>query len=141
MPVVISDEARRYLAAFEDVTGAVATDCVIDEAYDRLVIVVAPGEMPTAIGPNGRTIRRFEERVGEDVTVVEGADEPETFVANALAPAAVYGVTVSENDDVVAYAEVDDADRGAAIGAGGENIETARMLAKRHFGIDDVQLA
>ena len=141
MPVVISDEARRYLAAFEDVTGAVATDCVIDEAYDRLVIVVAPGEMPTAIGPNGRTIRRFEERVGEDVTVVEGADEPETFVANALAPAAVYGVTVSENDDVVAYAEVDDADRGAAIGADGENIETARMLAKRHFAIDDVQLA
>ena len=39
-----------------------------------------------------------------------------------------------------AYVEVDDADRGAVIGDGGKNIDAARLLASRHFGVDDVEL-
>ena len=141
MTVVITDEARRYLGVFEDVTGTPGRDCVVDEEFDRLLIVVAPEDMAEAIGPGGQHIQRFEERVGTGVSLVEYADEPEAFVANALEPAAVYHVTLSENDDLVAYAEVDSADRGAAIGAGGENIAAARLLAKRHFGIDEIELA
>jgi N utilization substance protein A len=134
----LTDEARRYIAAFEEATGATASDCVLEE--DRVVFVLAPGEMGQAIGPGGERVERAEAEFGRDVTLVEDADTPETFVANALAPAAVRNVTVSENDDTVAYAEVDDADRGVAIGAGGETIETARLLARRHFDIDDVRL-
>lgn len=61
-------------------------------------------------------------------------------MANALSPAAVYNVTVSENDTTVAYAEVAHEDKGVAIGADGTNIETAKELAARHFDIDDIQL-
>jgi len=60
--------------------------------------------------------------------------------AGARALAAVYNVTISENDDRVAYVEVADEDRGVAIGAGGRNIDAARLLADRHFDVDDVQL-
>jgi N utilization substance protein A len=49
-------------------------------------------------------------------------------------------VTVSEQNDRVAYVEVPEADRGVAIGADGVNIETARTLASRHHDIDDIQL-
>jgi N utilization substance protein A len=52
----------------------------------------------------------------------------------------VYNVTISENGDTVAYAEVEQADRGAAIGTDGRNIETARELAARHFDIDGIEL-
>lgn len=138
MARTLSDDARRYIAVFEDVTGATATDCVIDE--DRLVFVVTVGEMAQAIGPGGETVRRLEDRLGTDVDLVEDADTPEAFVANALSPAAVYHVTISENETLVAYAEVAEGDRGVAIGSEGKNIETARTLAKRHFDIDDVQL-
>ncbi|WP_336345385.1 NusA-like transcription termination signal-binding factor [Halalkalicoccus ordinarius] len=136
----LSDDALRYITVFEDVTGAPATDCVVDAEADRLVFVVSTGEMGKAIGPNGRTVRRLEERLGKDVDLVEDADTPEAFVANALSPAAVYNVTISENETTVAYAEVDREDTGVAIGSGGRNIETARLLAERHFDIDDVQL-
>ncbi|MDL5362001.1 NusA-like transcription termination signal-binding factor [Halalkalicoccus sp. NIPERK01] len=138
MARTLSDDARRYIAAFEDETGATATDCVIDG--DRLVFVVGVGEMGRAIGPGGKTVHRLEERLGKDVDLVEDADTPEAFVANALAPAAVYHVTISENDTLVAYAEVAEGDRGVAIGSEGRNIETARTLAKRHFDLDDIQL-
>jgi N utilization substance protein A len=136
----LSNDALRYITVFEDVTGAAATDCVIDEEAGRLTFVVATGEMGRAIGPGGRTVRRLEDRLGKDVDLVEDADTPEAFVANALSPAAVYNVTISENRTTIAYAEVAEEDTGVAIGSGGRNIETARLLADRHFDIDDVQL-
>ncbi len=85
--------------------------------------------MADAIGPGGQTVERVEERLGREVKLVEAAETAEDFVANALAPAAVYNVTVSENDDTVAYVEVAQEDRGAAIGREGRNIDAARQLA------------
>lgn len=140
MRVRISDEAREYIATVAEVTGVTPLDCLIREDGDRLVFLVPAAEMGEAIGPDGRTVRLVEAALGADVELVENADTPEAFVANALAPAAVRGVTVSEQNDTVAYVEVVDRDRGVAIGTDGRNIETARRLARRHFDIDDVQL-
>ena len=140
MRVTLSDEARQYIALFEDVTDVAARDCIVDEEFDRAVFLVPAGEMGQAIGPGGRRVKRIEERVGRSVELVEDADTPEDFVANALAPAAVYNVTLSENETTVAYVEVDREDTGVAIGADGRNIRLARELARRHFDIDDVEL-
>jgi N utilization substance protein A len=138
----ITDDARRCIALFEAVTGATAVDCLVDDAHDRVLVLVAAGEMGRAIGPDGQNVDRVERRLGRTVSLVEDATDPEPFVANALAPAVVHNVTVSEADDDerVAYAEVDDADRGVAIGADGRTIEGARRLARRRFDIDDVEL-
>lgn len=148
----LTDAARQFIAIFEEATDATARDCVVFEGDsedstdaggpddDRVVILVTAGEMAEAIGPGGQHVQRVEERIGRDVTLVEDADTAEAFVANALSPAAVYNVTISEDDETIAYAEVAEEDTGAAIGKGGENIDTARSLAKRHYDIDDVQL-
>ncbi|WP_323191566.1 NusA-like transcription termination signal-binding factor [Halostella sp. PRR32] len=150
----LTDAARQFIAAFEQATDATARDCVVFEGEsddaadsaddgpgdDRVVILVTAGEMAEAIGPGGQHVRRVEDRIGRDVKLVEDADTAEAFVANALSPAAVYNVTISEDDETIAYAEVAEEDTGAAIGKGGENIDTARTLAKRHYDIDDVQL-
>ncbi|QLG50115.1 NusA-like transcription termination signal-binding factor [Natrinema halophilum] len=140
MGVTLDDTARRFLAAFEDVTGVDGRDCLVTEGGDRLLIVVERGGMSEAIGPDGRTVKRFEARIDAQVRLIEGSDDPEEFVANALAPAAVYNVTISENTDTVAYVEVAEDDHGVAIGTNGRTIDAARTLAKRHFDIDDVQL-
>ncbi|WP_323173023.1 NusA-like transcription termination signal-binding factor [Natrialba sp. PRR66] len=144
MAVTLDDDARQYLETFEEVTGADGIDCIIDTEADgarvQLTIVVASGQLGEAIGPDGRTVTQFQERIGLPVRLVEDADDPEAFVANAFAPAAVYNVTISENNDTVAYVEVADSDRGVAIGSNGRTIETVRRLADRHCEIDDVQL-
>ncbi|QIO21803.1 NusA-like transcription termination signal-binding factor [Haloarcula sp. JP-L23] len=140
MRVEISDEARRLVALFEDEADVTVRDCVVDEDHDQIVYLVKHGQMADAIGPGGQTVEAVEEQLGRDVKLVEDAETAENFVANALAPAAVYNVTVSENDDTVAYVEVAQEDRGAAIGREGRNIDAARMLAKRHFEIDGIEL-
>lgn len=139
MKITLSDEARQYIALFEDETGATVRDCLIED--DRIVLLIAPGDMGTAIGPNGQHVETAEARLGADVDLVETATEPAAFVESALAPAAVRGVTISDQgDERVAYVEVEEADRGVAIGSDGRTIETARKLASRHFDIDDIQL-
>ncbi|TYT63148.1 NusA-like transcription termination signal-binding factor [Natrialba swarupiae] len=146
MDLTLDDDARQHLALFEDVTGADGIDCLFEDDTDgepiddRLIVVVSSGQMGEAIGPEGRTIQQYEERVDASVRLVEDADDPEEFVANTLAPAAVYNVTISENEDIVAYVEVAEDDRGVAIGTNGRTIEAARRLADRHFDISDVQL-
>jgi len=139
MGLTLSDEARRHVAAFADLTGATATDCLLRDD-GTVAFVVARGEMAAAVGPDGAHVERLEDELGADVELIEDADTAADFVANALAPAAVRHVTISENDDTVAYVEVAEADRGVAIGTDGRRIELARDLAARHFGIDDVAL-
>ncbi|MBP1922580.1 N utilization substance protein A [Halorubrum alkaliphilum] len=138
MRVELSDQARQYIGRFDELTGVAPKDCLVEE--DRLVFLVPAGEMAAAIGQAGETVEEAERRLGKSVDLVEDADTAESFVASALAPAAVNAVTVSEQNDTVAYVEVPEPDRGVAIGAEGRNIETARTLAKRHYDIDDVQL-
>ncbi|PSQ03383.1 NusA-like transcription termination signal-binding factor [Halobacteriales archaeon QS_4_69_31] len=140
MTVTLSDEARRVIALFEEETGATVRDCVVDEEFDRLLVLVKAGEMGQAIGPGGANVQRVEQRLDREIKLVEDAPTAEDFVASALAPAAVYNVTISENDNTVAYAEVADEDRGVAIGADGRNIEAARRLAARHYDVDGIEL-
>ncbi|MFC6862801.1 NusA-like transcription termination signal-binding factor [Halomicroarcula sp. GCM10025817] len=140
MRVELSDEARQLVALFENEASITVRDCVVDEDHDQVVYLVKRGDMADAIGPGGQTVQRVEERLGRDVKLVEGAETAADFVANALAPAAVYNVTISENSDTVAYVEVAQEDRGAAIGRDGRNIDAARTLAKRHFDIDGIEL-
>ncbi|WP_066412351.1 NusA-like transcription termination signal-binding factor [Halorubrum aethiopicum] len=138
MRVELSDEARRYIGRFDELTGVAPKDCLVEG--DRLVFLLPAGEMAAAIGQAGETVEAAERDLGKSIDLVEDADTAEAFVASALAPAAVNAVTVSEQNDRVAYVEVPEPDRGVAIGADGRNIETARTLAKRHHDIDDVQL-
>jgi N utilization substance protein A len=140
MKVTLSDEARQLAALFEKETEATVRDCIVDEDHGRVIFLVKTGEMGKAIGKGGEHVERVEDRIGKSVKLVEDAMTAENFVANALAPAAVYNVTISKNDDRLAYVEVPQEDRGAAIGTDGKNIDAARKLAERHHDIDDVQL-
>ncbi len=140
MAVELSDEDRRLIALFEEEADVPVRDCLRLDEHDQVVFLIAAGRMAEAIGPGGRVVERVEGKLDTSVRLVEDADRPEAFVANALAPAAVYNVTISENDDTVAYVEVASEDRGVAIGTDGRTIEAARRLARRHVGVDGIEL-
>jgi len=138
MKVTLSDEAMQYIGLFDEETDVSPTDCLVES--ERIVFLIPAGKMADAIGPNGRTVRRVEDKIGRSIELVENAATPSAFIENALAPAVVRGVTISEQGETVAYVEVVEADRGVAIGTDGQHIETARRLARRQHDIDDIQL-
>ena len=140
MAVELSDEARRLVALFQDEAGVTVRDCVLVDDHDLVVFLVEAGQMAEAIGPQGRVVKRVERLLDRDVKLVENARSPAAFVANAIAPAAVYNVTISHNRDTVAYVEVAQEDRGVAIGRDGKNIDAARRLVRRNCDVDGIEL-
>jgi len=134
-----SDEMR-YIALFESVTGAVATDCIIDKERDRIIIIVKAGDAGLAIGKHGSRIKLLKRMVRKDIEIVEYADNPEDFIKNSFAPARIKEIRITDRLDnrKVAVVTVENRDKGIAIGKSGKTAERTRFLAKRYFQIDNV---
>jgi N utilization substance protein A len=143
MPEIkLSSEQLSLMSMFHSVTGATARDCVVDEKLNRLIFVVAKGQMGLAIGKEGVTVKKIERSVRRPVEVVEWADEVEELVRNALGAKYVQRVELADRLDgtkgVTVY--VDPRKKGAVLGLGGRNAEKFRVLAKRYFGVSNVQI-
>jgi N utilization substance protein A len=137
--VKLTAEGIRYIALFESLTGAIARDCYVDDENDRVIFVVKKGDMGLAIGKNGNNINRVKKSIGKHIEIVEYSDEVDEFVANALQPVFVKKVQVVVRENrKLAYVEVMSKDRGIAIGKNGRNIQKAKVLAQRHYGLEDV---
>ncbi|HYW01061.1 MAG TPA: KH domain-containing protein, partial [Candidatus Acidoferrum sp.] len=64
------------------------------------------------------------------------------LVKNCLAPAKVKEIRITERPDrKIVVVEVDPKDKALAIGKNGRTIDKTRMLAKRYYQIDHVQIA
>jgi len=139
--VKLTGDEIQYMRNFAQITGVVPRDCVIEG--DRIIFVVGAGKVGQVIGKGGANIRHVREVFRREVNVVEYDATPEGFVKNALAPAKVRKVAVIEKRDgkTVTVVDVEPEDRGRAIGKKGRNIGRARILVRRHFGIDDIILS
>jgi transcription termination/antitermination protein NusA len=137
--VKLTTEGIRYIALFESLTRAVARDCYIDDENDRVIFVVKKGDMGLAIGKNGININRVKRSIGKHIEIVEFSGDVDEFIANALQPVSVKNVhVVTKENKKLAYVEVMSKDRGIAIGKNGKNIHKAKVLAQRHYGLEDV---
>jgi len=83
----------------------------------------------SCIGPMGQRVRNvMSELHGEKIDIVDWADEPAQFVANALSPARVNSVEVLDADARSARVVVPDFQLSLAIGKEGQNARLAARL-------------
>ncbi len=141
MSIKLSADEMRYIALFEGLTGARVHDCIIHENGARLTFVVKMGDIGFVIGKGGNKIKRTKRIIGKSVEVVEYSADPAKFVKNILMPAKVRGVNIVEREGKkIALIDIEEQDRGIAIGRGGRKIQCAKKLALRHHGIQDLSL-
>ncbi len=141
MPEIAFDrETIGYIQLFEARTGARVKDCL--EAEDKLVFLVAPGEIPKAVGPGGVLVDRLKGMLKKEIQVVEYADDPETLVRNIFywySPKRVDLVPKGKGRH--ATVTVDPAWKARAIGKAGKNLKIARAILLRHTDIGSVSVA
>jgi len=132
----------RYIALFENISGASVKDCIIDEEQGRAIFIVNHGQVGGAIGRGGRNIHTLERMTGKKHEIIEYSEDPVQFIKNALKPAMVREVRVTERTDgkTMAVVSVNPKDKGVAIGKNGKNAERLRFLAKRYFDIQNVSI-
>ena len=132
----------RYIALFQSITGATVKDCIVDDDLNRIIFVVKEGSIGMAIGKKGKNIHQLEKMTGKKHEVIEHSDSPAQFIKNALKPAKVDEVRITERMDgkTIAVISVNPKDKGVAIGKNGRNAERIRFLAKRYFQIQNVSI-
>jgi N utilization substance protein A len=132
----------RYIALFQSITGATVKDCIVDSDLNRIIFVVKEGNIGMAIGKKGKNIHTLEKMTGKKHEVIEHSENPAQFIKNALKPAKVDEVRITERMDgkTIAVISVNPKDKGVAIGKNGRNAERIRFLAKRYFQIQNVSI-
>lgn len=132
----IGFKERRYIEELRILTKSTALDCVIDDRFDRVIYVIRPGDMGLAIGKKGENIRRLQNVLGKRIEMVEFADTVNAFIANIFKPAEVTGIDGPTETGPVNVIVRQRSDLGIAIGKAGCNIEKARILCRRFYGIE-----
>ena len=132
----------RFIALFQSITGATVKDCIVDTDLNRIIFVVKEGSIGMAIGKKGKNIHLLEKMTGKKHEVIEHSDNPAQFIKDALKPAKVDEVRITERMDgkTIAVISVNPKDKGVAIGKNGRNAERIRFLAKRYFQIQNVSI-
>jgi N utilization substance protein A len=140
--IKITCDEMRYIALFESISGASVKDCIIDEEQGRAIFIVNQGQVGVAIGRGGRNIHTLENMTGKKHEIIEYSEDPAQFIKNALKPAMVKEVRVTERADgkKIAVVTVNPKDKGVAIGKNGKNAERLRFLSKRYFNIQNVSI-
>jgi len=130
----------RYIALFESMTGAMVKDCIVDDDNGRITFLVKKGDMGLAIGKKGSTVAKVQKAVDKGVEVIEHSNDPVEFIKNLMAPAKVRSIRIlqKENGEKIATVETDPKNKRIAIGRGGQNIERARLLARRQHNISNI---
>jgi N utilization substance protein A len=114
--------------------GTVEIPAVAREAGHRSKIAVrstVPGvnAKGACIGPMGARVRNvMSELLGEKIDIIDYADDPATFVGNALSPSKVVSVKVVDERAKTARVIVPDFQLSLAIGKEGQNARLAARL-------------
>ena len=118
----------------EIASGAVDIVAIAREAGHRSKIAVTSNQSGVnakgaCIGPMGSRVRNvMTELHGEKIDIVDYADDPAEFVANALSPARVARVDIVDAQARVAVVIVPDYQLSLAIGKEGQNARLAHRL-------------
>ncbi|WP_159839044.1 transcription termination factor NusA [Nocardia sp. CY41] len=114
--------------------GSVEIVAVAREAGHRSKIAVrttVPGvnAKGACIGPMGQRVRNvMSELAGEKIDIIDYAEDPATFVGNALSPSKVVSVTIVDAEARAARVVVPDFQLSLAIGKEGQNARLAARL-------------
>lgn len=140
MTIKFTTNEIRYIALFESMTGAMVKDCIVDDENGKITFLVKKGDMGLAIGKRGSTVTKVQKTVDKGVEVIEHSEDPVEFISNLMAPAQLRSIRIlqRENGEKIATVETDGKNKRTAIGKGGQNIERARLLAKRQHNISNI---
>ena len=142
MPSVkLSQTEMQFITILQGIVNVTIMDCIVDEEDNKVVFVVFEGQAGLAIGKRGININKLKDMISKDVEIIEHSSDPAKFIKNCFLPIIIRNVTFLERKNgKAATVEVDNKDKGRAIGRSGKNINKVKSLVLRQFDIVDVMI-
>ncbi|MFH0954856.1 MAG: NusA-like transcription termination signal-binding factor [Candidatus Micrarchaeota archaeon] len=127
-----------YLNVFQNVSKTLAKDCIYNE--QMISFVVPKGQMGLAIGKQGINIKKLRELLNKNIELFEYQKNAEGFVKNAFPNAAISEIRLMEEEGKKTVVIAADAENRRKILINGAKIKRLKELAKRNYGVDDIQI-
>jgi len=142
MPSVkLSLTEMQYITILQGIVNVTINDCIVEEEENKVIFVVSEGQAGLAIGKRGTNINKLKEMISKDVEIIEHSSNPAKFIKNCFLPIIIKNVSFLERKNgKAATVEVDNKDKGRAIGRNGKNINKVKNLVLRQFDIVDVMI-
>lgn len=133
MPVKLSTDTIRIIAAFEKVTKVHAKDCIVTE--ECIYFLVNPQKIGLAVGKNGTVIKELRKIFGKPIKIFGYSDDPEILIKNLIP-----NIKSVEINNGSATVTVPPNERTAVIGRNGNNIKIIKEILSRHCKITEFKL-
>lgn len=142
MPAVkLSQTEMQYITILQGIVNVTIKDCIVDDDDNKVVFVVSEGQAGLAIGKRGMNINKLKEMISKDVEIIEHSSDPAKFIKNCFLPIIIREIVLLDRKNgKAATVEVDNKDKGRAIGRNGKNINKVKNLVLRQFDIVDVMI-
>ncbi len=142
MPAVkLSQTEMQYITILQGIVNVTIKDCIVDDDDNKVVFVVSEGQAGLAIGKRGMNINKLKEMISKDVEIIEHSSDPAKFIKNCFLPIIIREIVfLDRKNGKAATVEVDNIDKGRAIGRNGKNIIKVKNLVLRQFDIVDVMI-
>lgn len=138
--ITLDGNALRYISLFEKVTKTNVKDCI--ETQDKLVFVVAKGQIGAAVGKKGENVKRLHEMFKKNLDIIEYSDDPERFLKNIFHNFKIQRIEIERRGSKVhATVSVESKDKGKIIGKDGKNLKLARDILSRHHDIESLSIS
>ncbi len=126
-------------------TGTVEIKAIAREAGSRTKIAVIANEegldpIGSCVGQKGTRVQAvIDELGGEKIDIIEWSDDPKKFIAEALSPAKILRVEITDEKEKKASAFVEQDQLSLAIGQRGQNVRLAAKLTDWNIDIVSVE--
>jgi N utilization substance protein A len=137
--IKFDEKTLNLIRLFTATTDITVKDCIADDEAGKIVYVVAKEDVGKAIGKNALNVKYLREKTGKEIDIIGFSEDPAEFLKNVFLPAHVNGIDLQEREGrKVAVIRAATNQKGIIIGRNGRNINKAKVLARRHFDLDDV---
>lgn len=133
MSLTLNTESIRLITLFENLTGTVVKDCIVDDLNNTVYFVIEEGKMGIAIGKNGGSIKNAENLIKKTIKIFEFSGDLNCFIKNLIPQA--YEVKIKNEEGIMVEVKVDKTDKAIVIGREGKNLKLYRELLERNHGI------
>jgi len=134
MKILFDQDTINMMNMFGIIAKVQPKDCIIEK--ERVIFLVNPGEIKTALGEKNKNLKNLEKRVNKKVRIIIFNPDLIQFVANLLFPLKDFDIQ-QEGKNIIISAE-DRALKGKIYGPGRENLKFILDTVKRYFDVDEV---
>ena len=136
MSLTLNTESIGMITLFENLTGTMVKDCIIDNVTNTVYFVIEEGKVGIAIGKNGSCVKNVERLIKKNVKIFEFSGDLGSFIKNLIPQAS--DVRIKNGEGIMVEVRVDKKDKAIVIGREGKNLKLFKELLKRNHGVTEL---